>query len=68
MKKITKNQITTIVSAIITILVALGVITSCTNSLFVLKGYGNKVKQDQKIETKADSVSVKVNANKNYKQ
>ena len=68
MKKLTKNQITTIVSAIITILVALGIITSCTNSLFVLKGTGNKIKQDQKIETKADSITVKVNANKNYKQ
>lgn len=64
MKKLTKNQITTIVSAIITILVALGVITSCTNSLFVLKGTGNKIKQNQKIETKADSITVKVNANK----
>ena len=65
MKKLTKNQITTIVSAIITILVTLGIISSCTNSLFVLKGTNNKIKQDQKIETKADSISVKVNANKN---
>lgn len=64
MKKLTKKQVTTIVSAIITILVALNIITSCTNSLFVLKGTGNKIKQDQKIETKADSITVKVNANK----
>ena len=65
MKKLTKNQITTIVSAIITILVALEIISSCTNSLFVLKGTNNEIKQDQKIETKADSISVKVNTNKN---
>ena len=64
MKKLTAKQITTIVSAIISILIALGLITACTNSLFVLKGTGNKIRQDQKIETKADSVSVKVNANK----
>lgn len=68
MKKLTKKQVTTIVSAIITILVALGVISSCTNSLFILKGAGNKIKQNQKIETKADSITVKANANKNYKQ
>ncbi len=54
--KITSDKIRTIVEAIIAILLAVGFITSCTSSLFVLKGTGNKVRTEQNI--KADSTTV----------
>lgn len=61
--KITKKQLEIIATAIIAILAALGLITSCTNSLFVLKGQ-NKVKTENNSTIKADSTSVNVGANK----
>lgn len=61
--KITKKQATTIATAIIAILVALGLITSCTNSLFILKGQ-NKVKTENNSTVKADSTTVTVGAHK----
>ena len=36
---------------------------SCTNSLFIVKGYGNHVNQkaEQKTETKVDSITTTLN-------
>lgn len=61
--KITKKQLEIIAAAIIAILTALGLVTSCTNSLFVLKGQ-NKVKTENNSTIKTDSTSVNVGANK----
>lgn len=61
--KLTKEKATIIATSIITILVALGLITACTNSLFVLKGQ-NKVKTENNSTIKTDSTSVNVGVNK----
>lgn len=39
-------------------------ITGCTNSLFIVKGWGNKVNQkaEQTTSTKVDSITTKVDA------
>lgn len=60
--KLTKKQAIEIAGAIITILVALGLMEACTSSLFVLKGQGNKVQTEQNV--KADSTSVSINTKK----
>lgn len=64
LRKPTKAEATTIASAIITILIVLGLVTSCTNTLITLRGQGNKVKQNQNTEVKVDSVTTKIDIKK----
>lgn len=59
-----KEEIIAFVTAVITFLAALGLITGCTNTLIKIKGEGNRVRQDQKTETKVDSVTTKIDIKK----
>ncbi|QXP45092.1 hypothetical protein [Microvirus mar49] len=59
---ITKEQAKLIAEAIITILIVIGAITACTNSLFVVKGEQNQIKTEQKTNVETDSATVKVGA------
>ena len=51
-------RITTVVYIILWIITIIG----CTNSLFIVKGWGNKVNQkaEQTTSTKVDSITTKV--------
>lgn len=64
MRKLTQKEALNIATIAIALLAALGLITACTNSLFVLKGQ-NKVKTENNSTVKADSTSVIVGTNKN---
>ncbi|QXP45084.1 hypothetical protein [Microvirus mar45] len=64
MKKPTKKEAMAIAAAIITILMTLGYVTACTNSLFVVKGQANKIKTENNQNVKTDSTAVKVGVNK----
>lgn len=59
-----KDEIIACVTAIITFLAALGLITSCTNTLIKIRGQGNEVKQKQETKVSIDSVSTKINIKK----
>ncbi|QXP45077.1 hypothetical protein [Microvirus mar40] len=64
MRKPTKKEAVAMATVIITILMALGYITACTNSLFVVKGQANKIKTENNQNVKADSTTVEVGVNK----
>ena len=59
----TINTILRIVTIVYIILWGITII-GCTNSLFIVKGWGNKVNQkaEQTTNTKVDSITTKVNA------
>lgn len=59
-----KEEIIAFVTAVITFLAALGLITGCTNTLIRIRGGGNKVHQEQKTEVKVDSVTTKIDIKK----
>lgn len=59
-----KEEIIAFVTAVITFLAALGLITGCTNTLIKIRGEGNRVRQEQKTETKVDSVTTNVDIKK----
>lgn len=59
-----KQEIIAFVTAVITFLAALGLITGCTNTLIKIRGEGNKIRQEQKTETKVDSVTTKIDIKK----
>lgn len=64
LRKLTKGEVRAIITAIITILTALGIITGCTNTLIKIKGQGNQVKQQQETKVSVDSVTTKINIKK----
>lgn len=59
-----KDEIIACVTAIITFLAALGLISSCTNTLIKIRGQGNEVKQKQETKVSVDSISTKINIKK----
>lgn len=59
-----KQEIIAFITAVITFLAALGLITGCTNTLIKIRGNENKVRQEQKTETKVDSVTTKIDIKK----
>lgn len=66
-EKETKRIISKLVKAIIDIIVysiLLWQLLSCTNSLFIVKGYGNHVNQkaEQTTTTQVDSITTNVDA------
>lgn len=64
LNKPNKEEIIACVTAIITFLAALGLISSCTNTLIRIRGQGNEVKQQQETKVSVDSVSTKINIKK----
>lgn len=63
----TKRIISKLVKAIIEIIIysiLLWQLLACTNSLFIVKGYGNHVNQkaEQTTKTKVDSITTNVDA------
>lgn len=64
LNKPNKEEIIACVTAIITFLAALGLISSCTNTLIRIRGQGNQVKQQQETKVSVDSVSTKINIKK----
>lgn len=64
LNKPNKEEIIACVTAIITFLAALGLISSCTNTLIRIRGQGNQVKQQQETKVSVDSISTKINIKK----
>lgn len=64
LKKLTKGEVRAIITAIITIPTALGIITGCTNTLIKIRGQGNQVKQQQETKVSVDSVTTKIDIKK----
>lgn len=64
LNKAQKGGINAFITAVIAFLAALGSITGCTNTLIKIRGEGNKVHQEQKAETKVDSVTTKIDIKK----
>lgn len=64
LKKPNKEEIIACITAIITFLAALGLITSCTSTLIKIRGQGNEVNQKQETKVSVDSVSTKINIKK----
>lgn len=60
MRKLTKNEAMQIASIIVSILLALGLITACTNTLYVAKGNNGKVYQETNNSLKVDSTATNV--------
>nr|DAN86139.1 MAG TPA: SecE/Sec61-gamma subunits of protein translocation complex [Microviridae sp.] len=59
-----KKEIIAFITAVITFLAALGLIAGCTNTLIKIRGEGNKIHQEQKADTKVDSVTTKIDIKK----
>lgn len=59
-----KEEIIAFVTAVITFLAALGLITGCTNTIIKIRGERNKVHQEQKTEIKVDSVTTEIDIEK----
>lgn len=64
LKKPKGEEILVICMIIIALLVSTRLITGCTNTLIKIRGEGNKVHQEQKTETKVDSVTTKIDIKK----
>lgn len=60
MRKLTKNEAMQIASIIVSILLTLGLITACTNTLFVAKGISGNVNQKTNNSVKVDSTATHV--------
>lgn len=64
LKKPDKEEIIACITAIITFLAALGLITGCTNTLIKIRGQGNEIKQKQETKIEVDSVTTKIDIKK----
>lgn len=64
LKKPSAKEITALIAAIISFLVAIGLISSCTNTLIRIRGQGNQVKQQQETKVTVDSVTTKIDIKK----